>query len=274
MAFAACSDDPAAPPPPPTTLVDPDAPGGPVALEVEVVATHPHDTDAFTQGLLVDDRGRLIEGTGLRGASQLRVVDLESGEAELAVDLPEEVFGEGVAQVEDRFIQLTWTEGIAFVRDVDTLEEEDRLTYEGEGWGLCHDGEALVMSNGSSTLTFRDPRTFEPLRTVSVSLAGQPLDQLNELECTEGRVWANVWQTDTLVAIDPASGEVVATVDASGLLSADEREGADVLNGIAAVPGGDTFYITGKLWPRLFEVRFTAPEPAGDPNPTDGTDGP
>lgn len=251
-----CDDDP-----PATATVPTTAPGSEVeALTVEVVATHPHDPAAFTQGLLVDDTGRLVEGTGLEGRSMLRIVDLETGSPIESVDLAPDVFGEGVTQVDDRFVQLTWTEGTALVWDVATLEPAGSFTYDGEGWGLCTDdsagAERLVRSDGSSTLTFHDPDTFAVTGALDVRLDGQPVEELNELECVDGVAWANVWQTDTIVRIDLGSGEVTGVVDAAGLLDPEEAAGADVLNGIAAVPGSDTFYLTGKLWPTLFEVRF------------------
>lgn len=236
---------------------EPAAAGGAARLRVEVVATYPHDTSAFTQGLLVDDRGRLLESTGRYGKSDVRVVELATGAVLARTPIGEQYFGEGLAQVGDRLLQLTWQEGRALVFDADTLELLPvSYEYTTEGWGLCFDGERLVMSDGSSTLTFRAPDTFAQLGEVEVRKGGAPVEWLNELECAGGRVYANVWQTETIVEIDPATGEVTAEIDASGLLTAGERAGTDVLNGIAAVPGRDTFYVTGKLWPKLFEVRF------------------
>lgn len=178
------------------------------------------------------------------------------------VALDARYFGEGLALVGDRLIQLTWQEGTAFVYDRATFERVGTFSYEGEGWGLCFDGEALYMSDGSATLTRRDPETFEVLETVEVTLRGEPVALLNELECAKGRVYANVFTTDVIVRIDPASGRVQGVVDASALLSAEERARLTrdaVLNGIAYNPEADTFYLTGKLWPKLFEVRFVAP---------------
>lgn len=226
-------------------------------LTVEVVETYPHDPAAFTQGLELHD-GVLYEGTGRYGESQMRIVELETGSVISQVSLAETVFGEGITIVEDQIWQLTWKEGFAIRRERDTLNELEHVPYEGEGWGLCYDQDAdrLVMSDGSAKLTFRDPETFDPTGTVEVTRDGAPLLQINELECVAGQVWANVWQTDQIVRIDPATGEVGAVVDASGLLTEAEAAAADVLNGIAAVPDGDTFLVTGKLWPHLFEVRF------------------
>ncbi|HLV58349.1 MAG TPA: glutaminyl-peptide cyclotransferase [Natronosporangium sp.] len=231
---------------------------GPVQrLRVEVLATYPHDPTAFTQGLEWHD-GRLYESTGRYGFSDLRVSEIETGRVRQRVPLPEEVFGEGMTVVGDRIWQLTWREQVAFQRDRGTLAETGRATYEGEGWGLCYDERSgrLVMSDGTPRLTFRDPQTFAPLASVTVRLGADPVEMINELECVDGDVWANLWQTDRIVRIDPVTGQVEAVVDASGLLSADQRAQADVLNGIAAVPGTDTFLVTGKLWPTMFLVRF------------------
>jgi glutaminyl-peptide cyclotransferase len=250
---------------------DPSAAGAPGPVErlrVEVIDRFPHDPAAFTQGLELHD-GLLYEGTGLLGQSEARVVAPETGQVQQAVPLPPEMFGEGLTLVGDRIWQLTWQDQTAFLRDRSTLAELDRASYTGEGWGLCYDQprDRLVMSDGSATLTFRDPGTFEPAGTVQVSRDGAPLEQLNELECVGDRVWANVWMTDEIVRIDPETGRVDAVVDAAGLLSAEERTGTDVLNGIAAAPefGGDgapedTFLITGKLWPTVFLVRFVPAE--------------
>jgi glutaminyl-peptide cyclotransferase len=226
-------------------------------LRLEVLATYPHDPDAFTQGLELHD-GLLYESTGRYGRSDVRITEVKTGQVRLRVGLPEDTFGEGLTVVGDTVWQLTWREGVAFVRDRDTLAERDRIRYDGEGWGLCYDhgGGRLVMSDGSDRLTFRDPRSFEVLGAVEVRLHDQPLRMLNELECLDGAVWANVWLTADIVRIDLSTGAVTAVVDASGLLPPEQAADADVLNGIAAVPGTDTFLITGKLWPTVFLVRF------------------
>lgn len=226
-------------------------------LRVEVLATHPHDPDAFTQGLELRD-GLLYESTGRYGRSDIRVSDGATGSVRQRVALPPDAFGEGLAIVDDVIWQLTWREGYAFRRDRATLAERDRVRYDGEGWGLCYDdgGDRLVMSDGTAELSFRDPETFDLLGTVTVREDGRPLEMLNELECVDGAVWANVWLTDRIVRIDPDRGVVEAVVDTTGLLPEPARSDADVLNGIAAVPGTDTFLITGKLWPTVFLVRF------------------
>lgn len=231
----------------------------PQRLRVEVVAAHPHDPSAFTQGLIVDGEGRLLESTGRYGVSDVRVVDIATGAVLDRTPIAADLFGEGLARVGDRLVQLTWQEHKALVFDAATLDLLPiTFAYDTEGWGLCYDGERLVMSDGSSTLTFRAPDTFDRLGAALVTLGGAPLDDLNELECAGGRVYANVWGTDTIVEIDPSTGRVTSEIDASGLLSSEERTQTHVLNGIAAVPGKDTFYITGKLWPKLFEVRFVS----------------
>ena len=244
---------------PPTPTPTPTAAGAPTIshLRVEVLATYPHDRGAFTQGLELDN-GLLYETTGRYGLSDVRVTEVETGQVRHRVRLPDETFGEGLTLVGDMIWQLTWQEGFAFARDRVTFAERGRVPYDGEGWGVCHDPGSgrLVMSNGSDRLTFRDPQSFAPLGTVQVRLDGSPLRMLNELECVDGRVWANVWLTDQIVRIDPGTGAVDAVVDATGLLAAPDRAAADGLNGIAAVPDTGTFLITGKLWPTMFLVQF------------------
>jgi glutamine cyclotransferase len=224
-------------------------------LGVEVLDVFDHDPAAFTQGLELRD-GVFYESTGLYGSSDVRLVEPGTGEVLESQALPEDEFGEGLTLTDDAIWQITWQEGLAYRRDIATLEAEATVEYEGEGWGICHDGERLVMSDGTSTLTFRDRETFAETGTVEVTLDGAELAMINELECVDGQVWANVWQSDEIVRIDPATGEVGAVVDASGLLTEDEASSADVLNGIAAAETEGEFYITGKLWPKLFLVSF------------------
>jgi glutaminyl-peptide cyclotransferase len=226
--------------------------GGP--SKVQVLATIPHDPKAFTQGLELKD-GVLYEGTGLEGESSMRRIDPASGAVRQRVDLPGPLFGEGITIVGDRIWQITWQDGIAIQRDRASLAEVKRVTYTGEGWGLCLDDKRLVMSDGTPELTFRDPTTFAETGSISVTRDGQPLQLINELECVNGTLWANVWQTDQIVRIDLASGKVTATVDASSLRPSGVPK-ADVLNGIAAVPGTDEFMVTGKNWPSVFRVKF------------------
>lgn len=227
-------------------------------LRMEVLDQYPHDTAAFTQGLELRD-GVLYESTGLYGESSVRIVEVETGQVLEQVDLPPAVFGEGLTLVGDRIWQLTWQEGVAFHRDRDTLEELGQVRYEGEGWGLCHDADRgrLIMSDGSSQLTFRDPTTFAVIGSVEVTRDGVPVTNLNELECVGSDVWANIWYEDEIIKIDPDRGAVTAVVDASQLLLPEEAIAADVLNGIAATSTPDELLITGKLWPHTFRVRFT-----------------
>jgi len=238
-------------------------PGGrsvPEGLVLRVVRTHPHDPEAFTQGLLMHD-GDLYESTGLRGASTLRRVDLETGEPRRSIDVPDEFFAEGLARVGDRLIQLTWQAGKALVWDLETFEKVGEHDYRGEGWGICYDGERLIMTSGNDRLQFRDPETFEKLGEVRVTRAGRRLRQLNELECVDGLVYANVWTDDHIARIDPDTGEVTAWIDASHLLAEEDRNGGeDVLNGIAYMPETGHFLLTGKRWSHVYEVEF-APRP-------------
>lgn len=215
----------------------------------------PHDRTAFTQGLELAG-GILYEGTGQYESSVIRSVDQRTGQTLTEVPLAPDQFGEGITVVGDRVWQLTWKSEVALVRDRESLREVRRVDYDGEGWGLCHDGQRMVMSDGSDELTFRDPATFDETGSVEVTLDEQPVSELNELECVGGEVFANVWGQDRIVRIDPASGQVTGVVDASGLLPPEDAAEADVLNGIAAVDGGDEFLLTGKYWPHLYRVRF------------------
>jgi glutamine cyclotransferase len=230
-------------------------------LRVRVVRTLPHDRGAFTQGLLLFD-GKLYESTGLLRESTLRRVDPDSGTVEAKVALDPALFGEGLARVGGRLIQLTWQNGRALYWNLSSMTKEREVPYEGEGWGLCFDGRRLVMSDGSDQLFFRDPDSFALTGQVSVRRAGSGVRNLNELECADGVVYANIWQDTHIARIDPSTGEVTGWIDASNLLSGDDRIGADVLNGIAAIPGSRHFLLTGKLWPHAFEVELvpaTAP---------------
>jgi glutaminyl-peptide cyclotransferase len=224
-----------------------------------VLASYPHDPGAFTQGLAYED-GTLYEATGSVGVgpSSLRRVDLATGTVQARHDLAGEDFGEGIAVVGDRIIQLTWQSQTGFVYDRATFRPLGSFRYPGEGWGLAYDGRRLIMSDGTDRLRFLDPRTFVETGSVLVRDAGRPIDQLNELEYIDGQVYANVWQTDRIVRIDPATGRVTAVIDLAGLLPAADRESGqvDVLNGIAYDATGDRLFITGKLWPKLFEIEL------------------
>jgi glutaminyl-peptide cyclotransferase len=256
---------PAAPPAPPSGIRD--AVEGPrdvpERLTVKVLAVLPHDPTAYTQGLLLHG-GSLFESTGHYGASTLREVNPRTGEVRRRVSVSSEYFGEGLALVDDRLIQLTWQEQKAFVYQLADFQPVAELRYDGEGWGLCWDGRRLVMTDGSDRLTFREPRSFAVLGEVRVTLAGRPVERLNELECVDGAVYANVWQTDDILRIDPASGKVTAVIDASGLLTPAERERAEVLNGIAWDPARKRFLLTGKFWPKTFEVELVPHRQRGE----------
>lgn len=227
-------------------------------LHVQILAVVPHDPTMYTEGLEIHN-GVLYEGSGLAGQSRLRATALASGAMLREATLPADLFGEGLTVTDDRLWQLTWTSGIAIERDPATLAQRRRVAYQGQGWGLCHDGHRLVMSDGSDRLTFRDPRTFAPSGQMEVRLDGEPVRQLNELECAGGVIWANVFETDRIVRINPNTGAVTGVVDASGLLHTQPQSSGDVLNGIASIPGTDEFLITGKHWPSLFRVRFVPP---------------
>jgi glutaminyl-peptide cyclotransferase len=250
--------EPAAAPAPvqaaPAVAPGPDA-RPPERLEVKVLSVRPHDPQSFTQGLVLD-RGTTYESAGEYGSSTLREADPRTGAVKRKVAVPPEYFAEGLALVGDRLIQISWKEQTALVYNRADFKQTGRFRYDGEGWGLCWDGKRLVMSDGSDHLTFRDPNTFAVLDTLNVTITGQPVYALNELECVDGLIYANVWQTDQILRIDPKEGRVTAVIDASGLLTPEERQKTDVLNGIAWDPEKKTFLITGKLWPKMFEVTF------------------
>ncbi len=231
-------------------------------LVPEVLNVYPHDTGAFTQGLLWFD-GELYESTGLNGESSLRRVDIETGEPQELISIAEEYFAEGLEKVGDTLIQLTWKAGEAFVYDFETFELLDTIEYDGEGWGLCYDGRYLFMSDSTSYLSVRDAESFDLIFRGAVTLENQviPPQLLNELECVGDYIYANAWQTDFIFRIDKFTGDIVAVIDASDLLTDAERQalvgGGAVLNGIAYNPESQTFFITGKRWPQMFEVVFT-----------------
>ena len=218
--------------------------------------TYPHDPNAFTQGLEYLG-GYLYEGTGLNGRSSIRKVKLETGAVIRQRAVPEAYFGEGMTVWKSEVIELTWQSHVAFVYDRDTFEPRRTFTYTGEGWGLTHDRTSLIMSDGTAELRFLDPATFKEQRRVTVTDGGRRVTRLNELEYVKGQVFANVWMTDTIARIDPASGRVLGWIDLSGLLSAKDRgTPVDVLNGIAYDEANDRLFVTGKLWPKLFEIRI------------------
>ena len=222
----------------------------------EVVNTYPHEITAFTQGLMFRD-GELWEGTGKHGLSRLSRVDLETGEALESVPLASRYFGEGIEMIGDRIYQLTWRAHMVFVYDRESLEPLETLYNAREGWGLAWDGEHLILSDGSASLQFIDPEGFAPVREIGVTVRSQPLAMLNELEYIDGEVWANVWQTDFIVRIDPATGVVNSIVDLTGLSARTELgSGEAVLNGIAWDSDGERLFVTGKHWAHLFEIEL------------------
>lgn len=224
-------------------------------VSYEVVSSYPHDPASFTQGLLWHD-GALYEGTGLKGQSKLRRLEFPSGKVLKEISVPSEFFGEGLALVDGRLIQLTWQSHVGFVYDLDTFRKLQEFAYDTEGWGLTFDGKNLILSDGSSSLFYLDPQTFKPIRKLAVTMNGKPLTELNELEFIEGEIWANVWQTDLIVRIDPSSGRVTSFLNLKGILAPSDRTGReDVLNGIAYDAEKKRIFVTGKLWPRIFEIR-------------------
>jgi len=222
---------------------------------LKVVAVHPHDPSCYTQGL-VWHGGELYESCGQYGQSSLRRTDPATGAVRQRAAVPANFFAEGLALVGEKLLQLTWQEKVALVYDRKSFGKTGELRYEGEGWGLCFDGKRLVMSDGSDRLTLRDPTTFGATGELKVTREGVPVERLNELECVGDVLYANVWQTDEILRIDAATGRITGAIDAAGLLTPGEREKTDVLNGIAWNPATRRFWITGKYWPKTFEVEI------------------
>lgn len=222
----------------------------------EVVRVYPHDRGAFTQGLVYHN-GFLYESTGLEGQSTLRKVDLNTGQVLQRKDIARPYFAEGLAIRQGRAFQLTWLSEQGFVYDLESFNLLKTFNYFGQGWGLTNDAHSLIMSNGSNTISFLDPETLSIQRSVSVLENSQPLNNLNELEYINGEIFANVWQTNRIVRIDPANGNLRSWIDMSGLLSPEDRlQPVDVLNGIAFDPATGRIFVTGKLWPKLFEIKI------------------
>ena len=225
-----------------------------------IVNTYPHDPGAFTQGLGFAD-GVLYEGTGLRGQSSLRKVDLKTGTILQVRQLPVRFFGEGITIYGNRVIQLTWRAKVGFVYHKQTFQLLDTFNYSTEGWGITHDGRSLIISDGSATLHLLDPQTFKEIGRIEVHTRDGPVSSLNELEYVQGEIYANIWKTDRIARISPQTGEVVGWIDLEGLLEPEDRyRRIDVLNGIAYDLKNDRLFVTGKLWPKLFEIELVVPE--------------
>lgn len=241
--------------PPPETIV---------YYGYEIVAVYPHDTEAFTQGLDMHE-GSLYEGTGLNGKSSVRRVDLETGTVEKILYLPQAYFGEGIAIHGNQLLQLTWKSQVGFIYDVDSFERLGEFNYLGEGWGLTQDGRRYIMSDGTPRLRLLDMNSFKNIGQLYVRFGDAPVNRLNELEYIDGFIYANIWQEERVAIICPESGYVAGWVDLSGLLSKEEKRSADVLNGIAYDEDTGRLLVTGKRWPKLFEI--TLVEKSREPYP-------
>jgi len=228
----------------------------------QVVHTYPHDAQAYTQGLIYLD-GHLYESTGLMGRSSLREEDLDTGRILQFKDVSSQYFAEGLTNWGNTLVQLTWQDHLALVYDRASFRFLRTLPYTGEGWGLTQDGKSLILSDGTANLRFLDPETFRLVRQVSVTDHGKPVTQINELEYIHGQVYANIWHTDRIARISPATGKVLGWIDLSGILPASQRTDPEaVLNGIAYDAQHDRLFVTGKLWPKLFEIKVIPEKPA------------
>lgn len=222
----------------------------------EVVNTYPHDAQAFTQGLIFQD-GEFLESTGLEHRSTLRRVELQTGKVLQKIDVPGYFFAEGMTLFGGKIYQLTWTGMKGFIYDPKTFEKTGEFKYEGEGWGLTHDADSLILSDGSDEIRFLDPNTHAVKRTISVTDAGRPVEEINELEYVKGEIYANIWHNNRIARIDPSDGRVKGWIDLSGLLKPGEVTSEEaVLNGIAYEEKGDRLFVTGKLWPKIFEIKL------------------
>ena len=225
-------------------------------VSYEVVASYPHDPKAFLQGLVWHDEG-FYESTGQYGESSLRRVEFPSGKVIKQVKLTSDLFGEGLAMVDNHLMQLTWTTKRGFVYDRDTFQMIREFTYQTEGWGLTYDGKDLILSDGSDQLTYLDPQNFQTVRKLRVTRDGRPVTNINELEFIEGEIWANVWHQDVILRIDPATGQVTSFLEMKGLISREMVSNPEaVLNGIAYDPQSKRIFVSGKLWPLIFEIRL------------------
>jgi glutamine cyclotransferase len=225
-------------------------------IQYEIIDIYPHDSKAFTQGLVWKD-GFLYEGTGLYGSSSLRKTDFKNGRILKQYNLPEDFFGEGITIFKDRIYQLTWKEQTGFIYDLDTFQLLEIFSYEHEGWGITHDGKYLIISDGTSVLSFIDPLTMEEIRQVEVHEKQRLVDRINELEYIQGKIFANIWQTDKIAIINPESGEILSWLDLSSIKNLlDSNQKIDVLNGIAYDSNNNELFITGKLWPKMFKIKI------------------
>jgi glutamine cyclotransferase len=241
----------------PTPTPSPTPHPAPPVATYQIVNAYPHDPAAFTQGLVYEADGWFYEGTGLNGRSTLRKVKLATGEVVQTRPISDTYFGEGIAVVNDKIYQLTWQSQIGFIYNKASFEQIGEFHYPTEGWGLTHDGTRLIMSDGSDTLHFLDPQTLQETGTIQVYDNNGPVFRLNELEYINGQIYANIWQTDQIARISPQSGQVLGWVDLTGLLGPEDRQQpVDVLNGIAYDAAGDRLFVTGKLWPKLFEIKL------------------
>jgi glutaminyl-peptide cyclotransferase len=240
-----------------------DAPQQVPVYSYEVVASYPHDTAAYTQGLVFRD-GLLYESTGQYDKSTLRRVELKKGKVKKKIEVPGQYFAEGMTILNDKIYQVTWQSEKGFIYDLKDFKLEREFTYQGEGWGLTNDGQFLILSDGTNQLRFLEPQTFQVTRTVSVFDDKQPLGNLNELEYIRGEIYANVWKTDRIVRLDPQTGRILAWVDLTGLRPEETlNNGENVLNGIAFDEEHDRLYVTGKRWPKIFEIRLKKAEAKG-----------
>jgi glutaminyl-peptide cyclotransferase len=241
-------------PPANTANTAPNAP--PAHYGYQVVNIWPHDPGAFTQGLIFSD-GKLYESTGQEGRSSLRQVEPQTGKVLKKIDVPEPFFAEGITLLNGKIYQLTWQHGIGFVYDAQKMEQTGRFEYTGEGWGLANDGRSLIISDGSNRLKFIDPDSFRVTKTIAVLDGNRPVNELNELEYVNGEIYANIWHDERIVTIDPQNGRVTGWIDLTGLLPrGDVSDPEAVLNGIAFDQTAKRLFVTGKLWPRLFEIQI------------------
>jgi glutamine cyclotransferase len=239
----------------------------PVKYGYEIVHIYPHDPGAFTQGLVFID-GKLYEGTGQEGRSSLREVELQTGHVLKKVDVPEPYFGEGIALLNNKVYQLTWQHQVGFIYNGDNFEQVGKFNYSGEGWGLTTDGHSLILSDGSNRIRFLDPDSFQVTKTIAVVDGNLPVNELNELEYINGEIYANIWLDNRIVTFDPQTGHFIGWFDLTGLLPpGDVQDDEAVLNGIAYDQTGNRLFVTGKLWPRLFEIKLKPGVKAPDAKP-------